>query len=136
MRKILLAALAALSITTLLVDAGFASASTNPPPLVVRIEAAWCPACHATQATFDKIKSEYAGKVQFVELDVTDATTAGRSQVVATRLGILDFYNRNKTSTSMVALIDPRTHAVRGTLYNDTNQTDYEHLINSAVHHR
>lgn len=112
---------------------GTASAAPTVKPLIVRIEASWCPACHATQATFDRVKSEYAGKVQFVVLDVSNAQSAQRSAAQAKRLGILDFFDSNKTSTSLVAAIDPRTHAVLGTVYNDTNLADYERLIGSAV---
>ncbi len=112
---------------------GIAATSPTIKPLVVRIDASWCPACHATQDTFDRIKSEYAGKAQFVVLDVSDAQSAARSEARAKALGIQDFYNANKTSTSLVAVINPHSHAVLGAVYNDTNPEDYERLINPAV---
>ncbi len=137
MRNLSIAAAFALLVGLAQVFTGHpASAAPATKPLVVRVEAGWCPACRATQTTFDKIQREYAGKVQFVVLDVTDAQTAHLSETRARRLGILDFYNQFRDATSTVAVIDPRSHAVLGSVYNDTNPGDYERLINTAIQSR
>ena len=50
--------------------------SLQGKPVVVRIHADWCPACKATQSTIDDLKQAYAGKIHFVQFDVTNAKTA------------------------------------------------------------
>lgn len=138
MRKLFIAALfaAVAAAAPLFGIHGVASAAQTVKPIVVRIEASWCPACRASQATFDRIRSQYAGKAQFVVLDVSDAKSAAESEALAKRLGIQNFFDNNKTATSLVATINPRTHAVVGTVYNDTNLSDYQRLIASALKSR
>lgn len=135
MKKFLIAAFSLVLFMSIQMSAGtLAFAAQMPKPLLVRVEAGWCPACHATQPTFNRVKARYAGKVQIIVLDVTNAKTAARAQATATRLGILAFYDKNRTQTSTVAIIDPVSHAVIGSLYDDSNFADYVHLIDPVIH--
>lgn len=102
-------------------------------PVVVRVHADWCPACKATQSTIDDLKRAYAGKINFVQFDVTNAKTAAASQDDARKLGLGKFYDAAKAATSTVAVIDPKDGRVIATLYNDGIIGDYDAAINEAL---
>src|SRR5271156_1113150 len=78
--------------------------SLQGKPVVVRIHADWCPACKATQSTIDDLKQAYAGKINFVQFDLTNANTAATSQAEAQKLGLGKFYDASKAATSTVVL--------------------------------
>ena len=98
-------------------------------PLVVRIHADWCPACTATQPTIDELRAAYAGKINFVQFNVTNAKTAVASQALAQKLGLEKFYEATKSATSTVAVIDPQNGKIYASLYNDGNLEDYRKAI-------
>lgn len=112
---------------------GSLAASLADKPLVVRIHAAWCPACTATQPTIDRLRATYAGKINFVQFVVTNAKTAAASQTLAEKLGLEGFYQATKAATSTVAVIDPRSGRIYATLYNDSNLADYEGAVNQVL---
>jgi thiol-disulfide isomerase/thioredoxin len=114
-------------------DAGPLAPALQGKPVVVRIHAAWCPACKATQATIDQLKRSYAGKINFVQFDVTNAKTAAASQAEAQKLGLEKFYDAAKAATSTVAVIDPKDGKIDATFYNDSLIGDYERAINAAL---
>lgn len=112
---------------------GPVAASLQGKPLVVRIHAAWCPACTATQPTIDRLNAAYAGKINFVQFVVTNASTAAASQTLAEKLGLERFYEATKAATSTVAVIDPQSGRIYATLYNDSNLADYEGAVNQVM---
>lgn len=118
---------------TELSSVGPLAASLRGKPLVVRIHAAWCPACKATQPTIDELRTDYAGKINFVQFVVTNAKTAAASQALAQRLGLESFYQATKSATSTVAVIDPRNGRIYATLYNDGSLEDYKAAINDVL---
>jgi thiol-disulfide isomerase/thioredoxin len=107
--------------------------SLQGKPVVVRIHADWCPACKATQSTIDDLKQAYAGKINFVQFDLTNAKTAAASQAEAQKLGLGKFYDASKAATSTVAVIDPRNGKVYATLYNDGSLEDYKLAVDDAL---
>jgi thiol-disulfide isomerase/thioredoxin len=107
--------------------------SLQGKPVVVRIHADWCPACKATQSTIDHLKQAYAGKINFIQFNVTNAKTAAASQQEAQKLGLEKFYEATKAATSTVAVIDPKEGKVYATLYNDDTVGDYELAINAVL---
>ncbi|HEX3346919.1 MAG TPA: thioredoxin domain-containing protein, partial [Acetobacteraceae bacterium] len=113
--------------------AGPLAPSLQGKPVVVRIHADWCPACKATQSTIDDLKQAYAGKINFVQFDVTNGKTAAAAQVEAQSLGLEQFYNASKAATSTVAVIDPQDGKIYATLYNDGNIADYKLAIDNAL---
>jgi thiol-disulfide isomerase/thioredoxin len=124
--------------TKALTQAGNAAVGPLAPalqgkPLVVRIHADWCSACKATHATIDHLRQAYAGKINFVKFDVTNAKTATVAHAKAKQLGLVKFYDAAKAQTSAVAVINPQTGKVYATFYNDGNLKDYEGAINSVL---
>ena len=107
--------------------------SLQGKPVVVRIHADWCSACKATQTTIDDLKQAYAGKISFVQFDVTNAKTAQASQAQAQQLGLAKFYDASKSATSTVAVIDPRDGKIFATFYNDGSLGDYKTAVDSAL---
>ena len=118
---------------TEITEIGPLAASLQGKPVVVRIHADWCPACKATQSTIDDLKRAYAGKINFVQFDVTNAKTAAASQDEAQKLGLGKFYDAAKAATSTVAVMDPKDGRVLATLYNDGTIGDYDTAINEAL---
>ena len=118
---------------TEIADVGPLAPSLQGKPVVVRIHADWCPACKATQSTIEDLKQAYAGKVNFVQFDVTNAKTAAASQEEAQKLGLEKFYDATKAATSTVAVIDPKDGKVYATFYNDSATGDYQTAINMAL---
>jgi thiol-disulfide isomerase/thioredoxin len=113
--------------------AGPLAPSLQGKPVLVRIHADWCPACKATQSTIDDLRQAYAGKINFVQFDVTNAKTAAASQAQAEKLGLTKFYDAAKAATSTVAVIDPKDGKVYATLYNDSTPGDYKSVIDTAL---
>jgi thiol-disulfide isomerase/thioredoxin len=107
--------------------------SLQGKPVVVRIHADWCAACKATHATLGELKQAYAGKINFVEFDVTNAKTAAVARTKAEKLGLVKFYDAAKAQTSTVAVINPQDGKVYATFYNDGNLKDYEGAINNVL---
>jgi thiol-disulfide isomerase/thioredoxin len=118
---------------TEIADAGPLAPELQGKPVVVRVHADWCPACKATQPTINELNQAYAGKIHFVQFDVTNAKTAAASQAEAQKLGLEKFYDAAKAATSTVAVIDPKDGKVDATFYNDSKIGDYERAINAAL---
>lgn len=112
---------------------GALAPSLQGKPVVVRIHADWCSACKATQSTIDALKQTYAGKINFIQFDVTNAKTAGAARAQAQQLGLDTFFEAAKTATSTVAVIDPENGKVYATLYNDSSAGDYASAIDAAL---
>ena len=114
-------------------SAGPLAPSLQGKPVVVRIHADWCSACKATQATIDDLKQAYAGKINFVQFDVTNAKTAAASQAEAQKLGLEKFYDASKAATSTVAVMDPQNGKIYATFYNDGSLGDYKMAVNDVL---
>jgi thiol-disulfide isomerase/thioredoxin len=76
-------------------------------PVVVDVYASWCPACRNIAPTLSKLRQNYANRVHFVVLDVSDKSKTEASQASAKRLGLAAFFAANRTQTGLVAIIDP-----------------------------
>jgi thiol-disulfide isomerase/thioredoxin len=107
--------------------------SLQGKPLVIRIHADWCSACKATHATIGDLRQAYAGKINFVEFDVTNAKTAAVARTKAEKLGLVKFYDAAKAQTSTVAVINPQNGKVYAMFYNDGNLKDYEGAVNNVL---
>jgi thiol-disulfide isomerase/thioredoxin len=107
--------------------------SLQGKPVVIRIHADWCSACKATHVTLNDLRQAYAGKINFVEFDVTNAKTEAAAHAKAEKLGLVKFYDYAKAQTSAVAVINPQDNKVYAVFYNDGNLKDYEGAINNVL---
>ncbi|GAC1581855.1 MAG: hypothetical protein NVS3B7_17090 [Candidatus Elarobacter sp.] len=103
--------------------------SLQGKPVVARIHADWCAACKATNGTMDAIKAKYGRSIAFVEFDVTDGKTSAAAAAQAKRLGLTGFFEANKTATSTVAIVNPKTGTIVAKLYADPTAGDYDAAI-------
>ncbi|HLZ00014.1 MAG TPA: thioredoxin domain-containing protein [Candidatus Angelobacter sp.] len=76
-------------------------------PLVAVIYADWCPLCQKLKPTLVLINDRYQGKIRFVLFDVTSEETMEKSRQQARSLGVEQFFDKNKETTSLVIIQDP-----------------------------
>jgi thiol-disulfide isomerase/thioredoxin len=90
-------------------QAGGLAAELQGKPVVVDIYASWCPVCKNVAPTLEKLKKEYAGKANFVVLDVSDKAAITKSTARAKELGLDKFLAKNQNQTGLIAVFDPAT---------------------------
>jgi thiol-disulfide isomerase/thioredoxin len=92
--------------------AGGLAAELQGKPVVVDIYASWCPACKNVAPTLAKLNQEYAGKANFVVLDVSDQASTAKATARAKELGLDKFLAKNISQTGLIAIIDPATSKI------------------------
>jgi thiol-disulfide isomerase/thioredoxin len=102
-------------------------------PVVVDIYASWCAACKNIAPTLSQLKKEYAGKANFVVLDVSDRGKASQASARARQLGLGQYFDRNKSQTGMIAIIDPATGNILAQHRNNADKTAYTSVLNAAL---
>lgn len=102
-------------------------------PLLVKIQADWCPACKNIAPAWSALEKQYKGQVQFVTLDVTDNKTAQQAAKTAKSLGLSKWFEQNRTKTSLVALIHPESKMIIKTFVNEANAKAYQPAIDDLI---
>ena len=102
-------------------------------PVLAEIYASWCPGCKNIAPTLSSLQQAYQGKVNFVTLDVSDQSTTRKSEAMANRLGLGNFFASNKSQTSTVAIIDPATGMILKQFQNNPNKAEYKAVLDSAI---
>lgn len=102
-------------------------------PVLVDIYASWCPACKNIAPTLSQLEKDYAGKVHFVVLDVTDKSTTAEAEAKATQLGLSDFLAATKAQTGTLTIIDPATGKILAQHRNNANLADYMTVLDAAI---
>ena len=97
------------------------------------IYASWCPACRNIAPTLSGLRKQYANRVNFVVLDVSDKAKVEASMATAQKLGLASFFAANKTQTGMVAIIDPATGKVLAQHRNNATAAAYTSVLNKAL---
>lgn len=121
--------------------AGKSAASVGGPlaqklqgkPVVVDVYASWCPACKNIAPTVSQLKEEYAGKVEFVVLDVSDKSTTAAAEATAQELGLSKFLSENKTQTGSLTIVDPATGKILAQYRNNPDKAAYSKVLNAAL---
>ena len=109
------------------------SKSLQGKPVVVDVYASWCPACKNIAPTLSQLKQQYAGKVHFVVLDVTDKSSTAKSEAKAKELGLSKFFAENKTQTGSLTIIDPATGKILSQYRNNPDKTAYTTVLDQAI---
>ena len=102
-------------------------------PVLVDIYASWCPACKNIAPTLSQLEQQYAGKVEFVVLDVTDKATTAKAEAKAKELGLSDFLAANKAQTGTLTIVDPATGQILAQHRNNANLADYTTVLDTAL---
>ena len=121
--------------------AGKSAASVGGPlaqklqgkPVVVDVYASWCPACKNIAPTVSQLKEEYAGKVEFVVLDVSDKSTTAAAEATAQELGLSKFLLENKTQTGSLTIVDPATGKILAQYRNNPDKSAYSKVLDAAL---
>lgn len=102
-------------------------------PVVVDIYASWCPACKNVAPILSQLKRDYAGKVHFVVLDVSDRSSIARSEAIAKELGLSNFFAANKTQTGALTIVEPSTGKILSQHRNNANKSTYTRVLDAAL---
>ncbi|MCU0541320.1 MAG: thioredoxin domain-containing protein [Oscillatoriaceae cyanobacterium Prado104] len=102
-------------------------------PVVVDIYASWCAGCKNIAPTISQLKQQYAGKVHFVVLDVTDRSTTSQAETTAKQLGLSQFLAANKSQTGSLTIIDPATGNILAQHRNNPNKSAYTTVLDRAL---
>ncbi|MGQ9865805.1 MAG: TlpA family protein disulfide reductase [Pseudanabaenaceae cyanobacterium] len=102
-------------------------------PVVIDVFATWCPACKNVAPTLSQLKKDYAGRVNFVVLDVTNRTTTSKTEARATQLGLSQFLKANKAQTGLLTIVDPATGTILAQYRNNANLADYKKVLDQAL---
>jgi thiol-disulfide isomerase/thioredoxin len=102
-------------------------------PVVVDVYASWCPACQNVAPTLATLKQQYAGRVNFVVLDVSNQGTTTAAMAQAKELGLERFLKENKSQTGLIAIIDPATGKILAQHRNNPTTSAYTSVLNRAL---
>ncbi len=102
-------------------------------PVVVDIYASWCPACKNIAPTISQLEKQYAGKVEFIVLDVSDQSTVTAAEAKARELGLSKFLAENKTQTGSLTIVDPLTGNILAQYRNNPNAAAYTKILDAAL---
>jgi thiol-disulfide isomerase/thioredoxin len=109
------------------------SKSLQGKPVVIDVYASWCPACKNIAPTLSQLKQQYAGKVHFVVLDVSDKSSAAKSEAKAKELGLSEFFAENKTQTGSLTIVDPATGKILSQYRNNPDKMAYTTVLDQAI---
>jgi thiol-disulfide isomerase/thioredoxin len=132
MTKTLIHTLALLALVFLTARTFQAAPPADKRPYVLVVYADWCPSCQNLKPTLALINEKYNGKIRFVRFDITTERTAAKSQELAAKLGLADFYEKNHDRTSVVIILDSSRHEVFRTA-NDYDPQHYETVLDREV---
>ena len=85
-------------------------------PLIVRVHADWCGECQTSMPDFLTFTKAYRGKINVIDIDVTDGKTAAVARARADRAGLAPYYERTKAAPLTVAFINPNSNEVYAAL--------------------
>ena len=97
--------------------------SDDKKPVVAIVRADWCPYCKELEPKMAKLMEQYGEKLRFVILDITDAETTKNARATAKSAGLADFFEKNKTKPSTVAIFKDKKQ-VYSTVHN-TRSADF-----------
>jgi thiol-disulfide isomerase/thioredoxin len=102
-------------------------------PVVVDVYASWCPACKNIAPTVSQLKQQYAGKVNFVVLDVSDKSSTAKAEATAKKLGLSKFLAASKTQTGSLTIVDPATGKILAQYRNNPDKAAYTSVLDTAL---
>lgn len=93
-------------------------------PLVIRIHAAWCAECQTTLPDYLRFTKAYQGKINTIDIDVTDGKTSAAAAALARSVGLAAYYEKTKTAPLTVAFIDPNSTKLIAELRGNVDYSD------------
>ena len=112
------------------------AAAGKPKLMAVSFHADWCGSCQQIAPQLEKArgKADLDNKdVLFVKLDLTNGTTRNQSALLASAIGLGDFYAQNKGGTGFVLLVDAATGEHVGKITKEHDSGKIIELIHSKL---
>jgi thiol-disulfide isomerase/thioredoxin len=94
-------------------------------PAIVEIYADWCPFCKAAAPTLSALHEEYKGRVNFIDLNITDRSQVQQSVLKAKQLGLESFFEINRAAPGTLAIINPATGEILQLFRGNDNKGEY-----------
>ncbi len=132
MQKAVRSILIFLAVAVLFVQGSTVAQTTEKLPLVLVVYADWCPMCQKLKPTLAKINEKYYGKIHFVRFDITSEETTVKSKRQALKLGLGEFFEKNKDKTSLVVIQDSAGREVFRAL-SDYDPRHYEAVLDKQL---
>lgn len=111
-------------------------AEGSPQLYVVKFHADWCGSCRKLGPEIIKARGK-AGlddeAVLFVTLDLTDATKRNQASLMASAIGLKEFYTKNAGKTGFALLVDPETGETKGRLTKDMSANDIIEKVSALL---
>ena len=98
----------------------------------VTFHADWCGTCKRLEPELIEARTKGdldTQNVLFVTLDLTDDTTKHQAALMASALGISDFYESNRGKTGFVLLVNGKTGETVGRIKGDTKAAKIEKKV-------
>ncbi len=112
------------------------SAAGAPKLMAVQFHADWCGSCAKIEPQLEKArgKADLDNKdVLFVKLDLTNGMTRNQAALLASAIGLGDFYKENNGKTGFVLLVDAATGEHVGKITKEHDSGKIIELINSKL---
>jgi thiol-disulfide isomerase/thioredoxin len=109
------------------------ASSLQGKPVLIDIYATWCGRCKTIAPTLSQLKEKYKNKVHFLVFDVSDRRTLAQAELQAETLGLKSYFATNRTYTSLVSILDPRTGEVVDEFQGNPNLQEYVEAIDKAI---
>lgn len=112
-------------------------AHTEKPILyAIAFHADWCSSCKLLGPKVIKARGKSdldSQNVLFIKLDLTDKTSRHQSSLVASAIGITDFYQSNAGKTGFVLLVNSATGVTLGKLTKDMDADQISSEIQKQI---
>ena len=111
-------------------------AAEAPALYAVAFHADWCGSCKVLGSNVVKARGKSdldSQNVLFVKLDLTNKATRDQSSLMASALGIKDFYEENNGKTGFVLLVNSKTGEAVGKLTKDMDSGQITTMIQEKI---
>ena len=106
--------------------------SLQGKPVMVEVYATWCSACQKIKPVMNSLRQQEGNSVHWVSFDVSNTTAAQTSAARAEKLGLGQFFMRNRSQTSLVSIFNPETGEAVKTFRAQTKLVPYLQAINKT----
>ena len=107
-------------------------AGDTAKPMLVKVHADRCGTCVRLESTWRRIEAELGDHAELLVLDVTDRETLEAARAAAQRFGISSFFDRYKSQTGIVGVLDPTGDTV-AVLRGEQDFSRYEQALAEAA---
>lgn len=101
-------------------------------PTVAFINSKECPVCAKVRPIIKDLEAEYAGRVRFINLDISDDKTKAESKKLARSVLLGQFFNLYSDSFPCVGIFDKQNRTIRE-LCGFNSKEKYEGYIRKAL---